>query len=206
MFMIVSSHGKENVVTAVFHQHHFYYPVEIAWADAPPLTGFPWIKPSNMLTAIAKNHDLDHFLGGVSLQNAEPRLLSFWSKYRSLFAEHQLWDKVDANRMPLSRCIPILLHGDEGVTYKKNGLLVVSLQRAWGHGSSKSKTAIRLNFLRTGFQTRVLIICVCHKARLGFDKNMFSQYRYFWVLRMFAQEKYAEDKRVWNATSAAIAC
>ena len=60
---------------------------------------------------------------------------------------------------------------------KKNGILVLSLQGAFGFGSSKRAAelgenlrafgeGIPLNFLRTGFQTRILI-AVCPKECLG---------------------------------------
>ncbi|CAK9002251.1 unnamed protein product [Durusdinium trenchii] len=136
---------------------------------------------------MSKMNDLSHLLGGHSLQEARGMLLSFWAKYRALFPQHQLWAEVESHRKTLDRCLPIFLHGDEGVTYKKGGVLVLSMQGAFGHGSRASERAKRLeenyralsdgiplNFLRTGFQTR-LLICVCPK------------------------DMYAEDRRVWNA-------
>lgn len=166
---------KEKAVTAVFAKHGFYYPVEVTVETDPPLEKFPWIKPSKFLEAMAKMNDLHHLLGGVSLQNAERRLIGFWTKYRRLFPQHDLWAEVDSGRTPLSCCLPLFLHGDEGVTYRKDGLLVLSFQGVFGCGSSKSKTnpaehykatneGIPLNFLKTGFQTRILI-CVCPKER-----------------------------------------
>ena len=166
---------KEEAVTAVFRLNNFNYPVDISVEEAKPLTGLPWIKPSNLLKTMAKLNDLHHILGGFSLHAAKPKLLSFWSKYRVLFPRHQLWAEVDSGRKPLTHCLPLYLHGDEGVTYRKDGLLVVSFQGVWGIGSSKSarlpenykasSTGIPLNFLLTGFQTRMLI-CVCPKDRV----------------------------------------
>ncbi|CAK9075764.1 unnamed protein product [Durusdinium trenchii] len=130
---------------------------------------------------MAKMNDLGHLLGGHSLQSACGILLDFWSKYRALFPQHELRRDVDAGLKPLSHCLPILFHGDEGVTYRKSGLLVLSIQGIFGHGSSKrdenfrgATQGIPLNFLRTGFQTR-LLVCVCPK------------------------ELYSDDPRVWNA-------
>ena len=104
-----------------------------------------------------------------------PNYWAFWSKYRSLFPQHELWAEVDSGRKPLTHCLPLYLHGDEGVTYRKDGLLVVSFQGVWGHGSSKTarlpenykatSSGIPLNFLLTGFQTRILI-CVTPKECL----------------------------------------
>ena len=174
LYFQFSSHPhKEEAVSAVFRHHNFYYPVEIEITNAPPLSSFPWLRPSRFLRAMARNNDLHHLLGGISLQNAEKRLVSFWEKYRVLFPSHQLWADIDDGRKPMERCLPLFIHGDEGVTYRKDGLLVVSFQGVFGHGSSKSKTSpaehyksnsegIPLNFLRTGFQTR-MVISVCPK-------------------------------------------
>ena len=139
--------------------------------ETPPLTGFSWIKPSNFIQTMARMNDMGHLLGGHSLTQAKSMLLNFWSKFRAIHPQHQLW----AEERDLSKCIPIFLHGDEGVTYKKNGVLVLSFQGAIGFGSRSSQRArelesnlramgegIPLNFLRTGFQTRMLV-CVCPK-------------------------------------------
>jgi len=147
-----------------------------------PLKDFPWIKPSNFIRIMAKMNDLGHLLGGLSLQEAKGTLLSFWSKYRALFPQHQLWGDVDCRKKDLSRCLPIYLHGDEGTSYKRGGILIVSFQGAFGFGSSKRAEEIKekyramgdgipLNFLRTGFQTR-MPICVCPKECLGLIINI----------------------------------
>lgn len=165
----LSRTNKEEAVTTVFRLNNFYYPVDISYEDNPPLCSFPWIRPSNFIKSMAKMNDLGHLLGGHSLQSACGILLDFWSKYRALFPQHELRRDVDAGLKPLSHCLPILFHGDEGVTYRKSGLLVLSIQGIFGHGSSKrdenfrgATQGIPLNFLRTGFQTR-LLVCVCPK-------------------------------------------
>ena len=163
------------MVHEVFRLNNFYYPLEITTEETAPLAGFPWIKPSVFLKTMGRMNDLGHLLGGKTLKEAAGTLQDFWAKYRALYPQHQLWPDVDSGRKKLSKCIPVLLHGDEGVTYKKGGVLVLSFQGALGFGSSKSKKVaevrgelrasdhgIRLNFLKTGFQTRILI-CVCPK-------------------------------------------
>ena len=140
---------------------------------SPPLQDFPWIRPSNFLKSMGLMNDLDHLLGGHSLEGAENLLLDFWSKYRALVPEFQLWAESDAGLKDLRRCIPLYLHGDEGVTYKKNGVLVMSFQGAFGYGSSHRAKEVEqnyramgegipLNFLKTGVQTRMMIL-VCPK-------------------------------------------
>lgn len=130
-------------------------------------------------------------MGGHSLSESREMLLSFWGKYRALFPQHELWSEVDNNRKELSHCLPMFLHGDEGVTYKKSGVLVLSLQGAFGFGSRASKRRkeleanlramgerehIPLNFLKTGFQTRLLLV-VCPKDTYGLNMLMHGWFK-----------------------------
>lgn len=163
--------AEEDAVHEVFRLNNLYYPVNISTEEAPPLLGVPWIRPSDFLGAMAKMNDLSHVLGGYSLDEAKDKLASFWSKFRAICPEHQLWADVDSKKKDIHKCIPLFLHGDEGVTYKKGGVLVVSFQGAFGWGSSKRGRemeenyramgeGIPLNFLKTGFQTRMLIYVI----------------------------------------------
>ena len=167
---------QEEIVSSVFRKFNFYYNVELSTEEAAPLTGFTWLKPSNLIRAMYKNNDLSHLLGGKSLEESESMLLTFWSKYKALFPKHQLWSDVQKNGKDLRKCLPLFLHGDEGVHYRKSGLLVLSFQGVVGYGSSKRSKdlkeqfkntgrSIPINFLRTGFQTRMLIL-VCPKEHV----------------------------------------
>jgi len=169
--------AEEDGVTEVLRLNNFYYPVEISFENTPPLSSFPWIEPSKFLQSMGKMNDLTHLLGGKSLVEARTLLVNFWKHYREIFPMHQLFRDFDAHKKRPWECLPIFLHGDEGVHYKKNGILVLSLQGAFGFGSSKRAAelgenlrafgeGIPLNFLRTGFQTRILI-AVCPKECLG---------------------------------------
>ena len=167
---------QEELVTSVFRENGMYYPVKIETVTSKPLDSlnFPWIPPSAFIRAMGANNDLGHILGGHTLKEARGMLETFWSRYRAIYPKHGLWSDVDSHKKTLHRCIPIFVHGDEGVTFKKNGLLVISFQGCIGWGSSKrspeleenyraaGQCGIPLNFLRTGFQTRILI-CVCPK-------------------------------------------
>ena len=160
---------KEEGVCSIFHQNHFYYPVELKMEEAPPLTAFPWIPPSRFISSMGRMNDLHVLLGGCSLRQAEKKLLNFWKCYRDVFPSHQLFEEADSGRKPLHKCLPLYLHGDEGVSFKKNGILILTLQSAIGHGSTKMslqnygplEERLPLNFLRT-YETRMLI-AVCPK-------------------------------------------
>lgn len=161
----------------IFKCHNFYYPVEVTIEEKSPLQGFPWLKPSNVIKTMYKMNDLHHFLGGHSLQDAKPLLLTFWQRFRSIHPSHQLWSQVDRGEKDICKCIPLYLHGDEGTSFKKGGILFLSLQGALGYGTSKRAQEVEqnlramgegvpLNLLRSGLQTRVMV-CNCPKDCLA---------------------------------------
>ena len=144
--------------------------MDITEEESSPLNGFPWLKPSAFMAAMAKMNDVGHLLGGYSLEQSRGRLLHFWNNYRKLYPSHQLWCQIDGGQKRLEDCVPVLLHGDEGVTYKKQGLLVLSFQGIIGFGCSKRDLPenqrarheqVPLNFLRA-FDNRCLML-VCPK-------------------------------------------
>lgn len=167
--------NEEEAVVEVFQRHNFYYPVEITVATERPLVGFPWIKPSDFLRALGSNNDLGQVLGGRRTIEAAGMLRLFWSRYEGICPKHELFGEFRAGKKDPSRCIPMFLHGDEGTTYKKGGVLVLSIQGCIGFGSTKRspeevatnqypspKEEMPLNFMRPGMETR-LLMAVCPK-------------------------------------------
>ena len=174
-FYVIPTHQaiKEEIVNKVFKEYGFYYPIEISFETSSPLEGFPWIRPSQFLEKMGELNDLGHILGGHSLEDAEGVLVDFWCKYREIVPEHEIFTESDLGLKDLKKCIPLYFHGDEGVSYKKDGVLVLSFQGAFGYGSSQRGKEVEenyramgegipLNFLKTGMQTRMLIL-VCPK-------------------------------------------
>ena len=166
----------------VFKAHNFYYPVKITVEETSPLKDVCWLRPTDFIRTMGHMNDIDHLLGGYrTLAAARPMLLQFWSKYRALVPEFALWDDVALGLKDLAFCVPIFIHGDEGVWYKKNGILVVSWQPVIGMGCSKRGQEVAntyrsqseqmpLNFLKTGMETRMLSI-VCPKDLAAQDQK-----------------------------------
>lgn len=157
----------------VFKENNFFYPVEMSVVEQAPLTGFVWLKPSNFIQTMAAQNDLAHILGGFStLARAANLLETFWERYRVICPHFQLFQRVDAGLCRLRDCIPLYLHGDEGITFKKNGVLIIAFQSPLGYGTSKrpqemslnlqnfGESGLPLNFLKSGMLTRMVsIIC-----------------------------------------------
>ena len=131
---------------------------------------YPWIKPSDFIRALAETNDLGRLLAGkTTLLDATGLLEEFWSRYQQVFPQHELFGPK-GKHLPRGRCLPLYIHGDEGTTYKKSAVLLLSIQSPMGYGSRRrstevaltdfekdlSKAGIPVNFLKTGLQTRFL--------------------------------------------------
>ena len=173
MFVDLTFEAQEDGVHQVFSDHGFYYPIKVTVGTEKPLEGFPWIKPSDFIKALDATNDMSHLLGGHSLKEARPILDVFWQRFKGVYPEHQLWDYLSATGRDARQCLPIFIHGDEGTSFKRSGILMVSIQGVIGHGTSKSTRLIEanlramgegigLNFLKSGLQTR-LLVCACPK-------------------------------------------
>ena len=104
----------------VLRNNNMIYPVEIEKIEHEPLTGLYWLPPRSFLYAMAQHGDLSHILGGFrNLEDAKPVLTLFWNRYQKIHPQFELFGQIAAGRKRANQCIPIYIHGDEGVTYKK---------------------------------------------------------------------------------------
>lgn len=151
----------------IFQKFGLRYPAAMTYARVGEHEKYPYIRPSDFIKAMASSGDLGRLLADkASMSEAGPLLVEFWSRYRKMCPEHALFKSC----VPLDRAVPLYLHGDEGTTYKKSAVLLISFQSAMGHGSSRrsieaalteheldlQRAGIPVNFLRTGLRSRFL--------------------------------------------------
>lgn len=96
------------------------------------------------------------FCGLQSADEARERaiLTRFWRYYREYEPQHAMWALVDQQKIDLSRCAPLLFHGDEGRGRKRCPFLVLSWSCVLGFGTTlanklrkaKSYTGMGLNY------------------------------------------------------------
>lgn len=89
-----------------------------------------------------------HMLCG--LKNSNPRreqqiLLEFWKRFRRMRPTHSIFRRRDID---LSRCIPLLIHGDEGRGRKKAPFLCISYYSYIGFGTKEANKNRKKEFLR----------------------------------------------------------
>lgn len=101
----------------------------------------PWLSPQDWLQFIV-DHGCWHALAGLKDDQrhlAEPRWEHFWAEYRKLRPNFAPFLEEREN-MDWSRTVGLLLHGDEGRTLKRGGLLVTSIQSILGCGFDEKRT------------------------------------------------------------------
>ena len=160
---------QERDISNILAKSGLRYPVKFSYAPVGKHKTYPWIRPSDFIKTMADQGDMCRLLAGYdSMGSAKALLEEFWRKYRCIYPQHEVFERG----LPLDRCVPLLLHGDEGQTYKKSGVLVVSFQTVYGFGSRKRRLdealtkyeeelescGIPVNFCKTGLQTRFLSV------------------------------------------------
>ena len=128
----------------------------------------PWISPENWLRFIVQN-GLWPTLAGVQRhdwEGARQNWSEFWSTYEQINPSFELFEVARSKQIDLSRTAAWLIHGDEGRTLKRGGLLVTSLQSALGRGYDQKRTKgqgvskLQVNFAGHSFCTRYVISTV----------------------------------------------
>ena len=145
---------------AVYENHGLKLKIPITPLKVGLRKPVPFIKPSAMIQVMNDQSKLEAcLLGGGSLDD----LLTFWNRYRVLYPKHPAFTDGKC----LSRCVPILLHADEGRCVKKEQILVVNWQSMIGKGTRMSfehllpSKSQGLNFMGKTYSTRFLVGTMC---------------------------------------------
>ena len=84
------------------------------------------------------DHDCWHVMLGLHRPNPKREcdiLSAFWQRFKALRPHHQLWEEFEKNNVDLSRCCPMVFHGDEGRGRKRAPFLVASYHSVLGFGT-----------------------------------------------------------------------
>lgn len=182
-------------MSEVLREFGLSYDVPISRATVGSIEGFPFLKPSDYLARMVATGDFHRLLGGHALKDSEQTLSVFWKRFQKLFPQHDIFQS-EHTKSCLSRCLPLYVHGDEGQTYKRKGVLLMSFQSAVGSGGSHApnerpetvnSAGIPMNFLRNALQTRYLSV-VCPKEGLMIQSAIspstnhirYTVYLYIW--------------------------
>ena len=111
-------------------------------------------------------YNLWHILSGLQSANearSSCQWESFWGAYEKICPNHPVFARARKGEIKLSRCAALLLHGDEGRSKKKQGILILSAHSVLGFGSHASYHGPekyckqKLNFLGHTLSSRWLL-------------------------------------------------
>jgi hypothetical protein len=144
----------------------------------------PWINPRAWLEYIV-SHGLLYMLSGLQFENrhlVETYWTEFWARYETLNPDYGLFDIDTIDRADYGRVIGLFIHGDEGRTLKKQGLMVTSIQSVLGSGFSSKRLKrpagandagkLHVNFAGHTFLTR-FVLSVIHKVDYQSNAEVF---------------------------------
>ena len=127
----------------VFGEHGLRLDVHISHGSVGQFKDYPYIEVASWIESLDRAGKLHKLIGLGNGQMSFPQmgddLQDYWKHFRALYPGHQFFNLVDAGQIPVQQAVPILLHGDEGTTYKKDGCLCFSMQSPMGRGTLSAK-------------------------------------------------------------------
>ena len=97
---------------------------------------YPMIRATDFIHLIDEQHFWTRLFGQSSFSVGCQMMADFWARYRIIFPDYELFTRADRNEVDLNRCLPCLIHGDEGTYYKRSGIMIVQWQSVFGKGTS----------------------------------------------------------------------
>ena len=96
---------------------------------------FPYLKFSDWLRYLMDGWKFSQMCGVQSLEEMMETLRVFWQRFEKLNPHHEIFNRFRAGTVIPSLCLPEYSHTDEGRTYQKNAILVISTHGSLGRGT-----------------------------------------------------------------------
>lgn len=169
MHLEISRASKETLVSRTFAKHGLRLDIEISNGKVGNDRKYPYIKVASFIKALDKQGKLSQLIGlgkpVNTLAKAGPGLENYWEKFRMLHSGHEVFALADRGELDLKCSLPVLIHGDEGTTYKRDGCFVVSFHSPLGRGTVSNKLGPmgdgssdpHTNFVGNSMETRFLL-------------------------------------------------
>ena len=153
----VSLGHSESGVQKVLENHGCKLPIPLRYVDLPSQKQVPYVLFSDWVKCLGSSGRL-HYLVGVKDTNRRQELFSeFWRRLEQSRPGHPVFQLAREGKIQLKDTFPVLHHGDEGRSYKKAPIMIISTHGLLGAGSAQtpelkkhcpvSADPMRLNFL-----------------------------------------------------------
>ncbi|CAE7226882.1 unnamed protein product, partial [Symbiodinium sp. CCMP2456] len=146
--------------------------VPLSYVDIPTQKKMPYITMTSWVQFLSKSDRL-HYLTGVA-DGMERRKLcrEFWTRVQQIRPGHPVFADASAGTIRLEDTVPLLHHGDEGRSYRKTPIMILSTHGLLGSGSHKTerpkgKTSLEhdgmdLNFIGATMTTHYIFTAMPH--------------------------------------------
>lgn len=134
--------NAERDLNTLFQQEGLSLPIKPTFVTFG-LQDVPYLSLATWYSYLLGSHP--HLvLGGFSTNdwNASLLLDSFWKNFQCTAPDHAVFD-LHGGGNRLSRCLPFMLHLDEGVGLRKSAVLVLSMQPLFGRETAERYVAYR---------------------------------------------------------------
>ena len=171
-------HGERDTHILLSKKLRLSLPIPITFVQtADPDLKIPTLRIRDWFQHFVQN-SLWHFLCGLANRNEareEAILETFWAKYRLQYPGHDIFRLADDGDIQLKRCLPFVLHGDEGRGRKRAAFMVISWHSLLGRGTAPGKderkatgtrpfAKLEPNFLGHSYTTRYLLAALNKKS------------------------------------------
>ena len=125
-----------------FRKHNLSLDIPVSWIPMPGVfkdgktKDFPVLQLTDTIDFLVKNDNVGRLVGGphINMNDIQGTLLEFWRRFSKTNADHEVFAACEKGELSLSRTIPIQIHGDEGRGFKRQGIMMLSIQGAIGSG------------------------------------------------------------------------
>ena len=122
------THSERDVHRVIAKKYKLTLPIQMT--ELPKAPGMMYSGAIKVLSLKAwmqfiVDYNVWHMLCGLWKADAARErdiLVEFWRRYRALKPHHAIWNLADQNKIDLSRCCPLMLHGGRRKRKEENGL------------------------------------------------------------------------------------
>ena len=138
--------GHENRLTSLFEGMGLSATIPISFVEVGLSQPHPTISMRGFVHTLSEQGKLDVIFCGHTQEDYS----RFWERFQLQQPSHEVFL---LSKKQLSRTVPMWIHGDEGTSQKKRGIMILSSQAILGYGTSRS---MDLNFVKNSILTRSL--------------------------------------------------
>ena len=107
--------------------------------DIPTQKAMPYITMTSWIQCLFKTERLHYLTGAADGMERRKLCCEFWKRVQQTRPEHPVFSWASAGTIRLEDCVPLLHHGDEGRSYRKTPIMIVSTHGLLGSGSHKTE-------------------------------------------------------------------